>query len=61
MASRSDATSSTRAINDPEIIVRIAEIGAQAAGSTPGELQAYIASETAKWKAVIDRAGITPQ
>jgi len=46
---------------NPETKARLAEIGAHGAGRKhPDELQDYIASETAKSKAVIDRARTRP-
>jgi tripartite-type tricarboxylate transporter receptor subunit TctC len=50
-----------RATSDPAIQAQLATIGAQGLGSAPDELRDFIASETSKWKAVIERARIAPQ
>lgn len=50
-----------RAVTSPDVQARLAEIGAQGVGSAPDELKSYMASETAKWKRVIENAQITSQ
>jgi tripartite-type tricarboxylate transporter receptor subunit TctC len=48
------------ALQDPTVRSRFAEQGAEAVSPGPEELQKFIASETAKWKAIIQKAGIAP-
>jgi tripartite-type tricarboxylate transporter receptor subunit TctC len=47
-----------RAVTLPEMKERLAAIGADAAGSTPDELAAFIRSELAGWAKVIKESGI---
>jgi len=47
-----------RAIQSPAFKDRFATIGDEPAGGTPEEFAALIASDSAKWGAVIKRAGI---
>ena len=49
------------ALAAPEVIQKMAEIGAEAKGSTPEQTRALMISEIAKWKAVIERAKIPLQ
>jgi tripartite-type tricarboxylate transporter receptor subunit TctC len=48
-------------LRDPGLKARLAEVGGVPLIYTPGELGAMIAQDTAKWGAVIKRAGIEPQ
>ena len=48
------------AVNDPTVRSRFTEQGAEPVSPGPDELQRFIASETAKWKATIEKAGIEP-
>ena len=48
------------AVNDPTVRSRFVEQGAEPVSPGPDELQRFIASETAKWKATIEKAGIEP-
>src|SRR2546421_3487671 len=48
------------AVNDPVVRSRFVEQGAEAVSPGPEELQKFIASEAAKWKAIIQKAGIEP-
>ena len=48
------------ALQDPTVRSRFAEQGAEAVSPGPEELQKFIASETVKWKAIIQKAGIAP-
>lgn len=47
-----------KAIKDPEIKQKLINAGIDPLQSTPAEMAAYIASETAKWEKVIKTAGI---
>ncbi len=49
------------ALAAPEVIQKMADIGAEAKGSTPEQTRALMISEIAKWKAVIERAKIPLQ
>ena len=46
------------AMNDPAIRQRFADTGAEALASSPEELGRHIATEIAKWRTIIDKAGI---
>jgi tripartite-type tricarboxylate transporter receptor subunit TctC len=48
------------AVNDPGVRSRFVEQGAEPVSPGPEELQKFIGSETAKWKAIIQKAGIEP-
>ena len=48
------------AVNDPTVRGRFVEQGAEPVSPGPEELKKFIASETAKWKAIIEKAGIEP-
>ena len=48
------------AVNDPTVRGRFVEQGAEGVSPGPEELQKFIASEAAKWKAIILKAGIEP-
>ena len=48
------------AVNDATVRSRFVEQGAEPVSPGPEELQRFIASETAKWKATIEKAGIEP-
>jgi tripartite-type tricarboxylate transporter receptor subunit TctC len=45
----------------PEIKEQLEKAGASAHVSTPAEFGKHIADEVAKWHAVRDKAGLTPQ
>ena len=49
------------AVNDPAVKERLAGVGAIVVGSTPEELAAHVSSEVARWKPVIESAGVTIQ
>jgi tripartite-type tricarboxylate transporter receptor subunit TctC len=48
-------------VNDPAVKERLAGVGAVVVGSTSEELAAHVASEVARWKPVIEAAGVTVQ
>lgn len=47
------------ALNTEAVKKTFATIGAEYIGSTPQELGTYLASETVKWKKIIDETGIS--
>jgi tripartite-type tricarboxylate transporter receptor subunit TctC len=47
-----------RILKLPEFIERLAKVGAETAGGTPEEFQAYLAAETEKWARVAKAANI---
>ena len=47
-----------KAVNDPAIKQKLIDAGIDPLQSTPQEMAAYVASETAKWEKVIKAAGI---
>jgi tripartite-type tricarboxylate transporter receptor subunit TctC len=48
------------AVNDPSVTAKIIEQGAEGVSTTPEKLAKFIASESAKWRAIIVKAGIPP-
>ena len=44
-------------LHRPEVIERLAQLGAEPVGGTPAELASFIASETAKWREVVKTSG----
>ena len=46
-------------MGDPAVRDRFTELGAEPVATKPGELARFIASEVAKWRDIIARAGIT--
>lgn len=49
------------ALADQAVIDRFSEIGFEVVANTPEEFDAFLAEEIARWKTVIDTAGITVQ
>ncbi len=49
----------TRVVRLPEVRDRIVELGAEPAGGTPAELDAFARAEAEKWGRVVREAGIT--
>ena len=49
------------AVADPAVKTRFAELGIEAAGSSPADLGDKLKSDIAKWNAVIDKAGVQRQ
>jgi tripartite-type tricarboxylate transporter receptor subunit TctC len=47
------------AMADPAVRARFAELGAEPLATSPEELARHIASESAKWRAIITKGGIT--
>jgi tripartite-type tricarboxylate transporter receptor subunit TctC len=50
-----------RALRQPDMIKNLTERGAEVVASSPEELATYIKADTARWKKVIDGAGLKPQ
>ncbi len=48
-------------LNEPSVRTRLSDLGIETAGGTPEDATKLVASETAKWKKVIDEAGIRPE
>jgi tripartite-type tricarboxylate transporter receptor subunit TctC len=48
------------AVNDPSVTAKIIEQGAEGVSTTPEGLGKFIASESAKWRDIIVKAGIPP-
>ena len=46
-------------LNQPDIIARMADMGAEPVGNTPEEMAKFMAEDTARWKEVIMSAKIT--
>ena len=49
------------AVKEPAVRDKIAEQGTETVSGTPQELSALIVADTAKWRAIITKAGIQPQ
>ena len=47
-----------RVLADPEVVRRIEDQGAEVETGTPERLRALVASELARWKGVVARAGL---
>jgi tripartite-type tricarboxylate transporter receptor subunit TctC len=47
-----------RALSDPEVRERMLRLGLDARGSTPDEMRDRMARDVARWRAVIEKAGI---
>ena len=50
-----------KALADPQVQKRYAELGVEGRASTPEELKDFYASETKRWTRVVERAGIPKQ
>ena len=50
-----------RALQDPQYRAVVESQGGEVAGGSPAEFKAFIASETTRWKALIDKQNITVQ
>jgi tripartite-type tricarboxylate transporter receptor subunit TctC len=50
-----------RALAAPDLQEKARRLGMQARGSTPQEMADRLASDVAKWREVIDKAGIPKQ
>src|SRR5438552_1419440 len=48
------------AVNDPQVAHKIVEQGAEGTSTTPEGLAKFIASESVKWRDIINKAGIPP-
>jgi tripartite-type tricarboxylate transporter receptor subunit TctC len=46
------------AIRHPDVVKRFNELGFEVVGSSPAEFQRFLADEIARWKQVVDAAGI---
>jgi tripartite-type tricarboxylate transporter receptor subunit TctC len=47
-----------KAVRDPEVVKQIIDQGAEAAGNTPAEFAAFIASETERFGKVVKAVGV---
>jgi tripartite-type tricarboxylate transporter receptor subunit TctC len=47
-----------KVLADPDVQKRFADVSGRVIASTPQELAAHLAKESAKWKQVVDAAGI---
>jgi len=50
-----------KALSDPEIVKKLAEVGVEVIGGSPAELGNYLKSETAKWGALVKSTGAKPE
>jgi tripartite-type tricarboxylate transporter receptor subunit TctC len=49
------------ALEHPSVKERMAVLGVQMKGSTPGELRAFLRSEAERWQKVAREVGLQPQ
>jgi len=49
------------ALSDPGVKKRFAEVGMVTVGSSPAEFGQFIRSESARWKRIVEKAGIKPE
>jgi tripartite-type tricarboxylate transporter receptor subunit TctC len=49
-----------KALRSPEVSTQLSAQGADLIAGTPGQFEAFLKSETAKWNKVIHAAGIEP-
>ncbi len=49
------------AMKDPDVVKRFRAMGGQAGGNTPAEFAAFIDQERARWKQIVDTAGIAQE
>lgn len=45
-------------LKDPEVLAKLSDVGAEAVGSTPAELDAYVRKEHDKWALFVKEAGL---
>ncbi|HSV78331.1 MAG TPA: tripartite tricarboxylate transporter substrate binding protein [Ramlibacter sp.] len=50
---------SVNALRQPDVVARLAAVGSESVAGSPEEFRNLIASEIAKWRVVINKAGIT--
>jgi len=50
-----------KALRDPEVNKRLAGLGFEIVGSTPGQFSAYIKSEIKKWEKAVKASGAKPE
>jgi len=50
-----------KALKSPRFLARLKSAGADPYGGTSADYGAYLASESKRWKGVIERAGVQPQ
>jgi tripartite-type tricarboxylate transporter receptor subunit TctC len=50
-----------QALSTPEVKKQFADGGIESIGSTPEELASFARSESAKWRTVMEKAGVVPQ
>lgn len=55
------STAANKAVMAPELRERMLTDGAEPVGSTPAAFQQHIATEIAKWRQVVKRAGVTAE
>lgn len=54
-------TATRDVVRSPEIRERFTAMGGEAGGDTPAEFSAFIASEQARWKQIVDTAGLAQE
>ena len=47
-----------KALSDPELKAKTLSLGMEASGSTPQQMHDRLAADAAKWREVIEKAGI---
>jgi tripartite-type tricarboxylate transporter receptor subunit TctC len=55
------SAAANRALSDPDLKQKALNLGIEATGSTPQQMHDRLAADTAKWRAVIEKAGISKE
>ena len=54
-------TELVKAAKAPDLLEKLAADGGEGVGSTPGEFSQYVTTEMARWRTVVEKAGIKPE
>ena len=54
-------TETRRALQDPELLKTLVDLGSQAAPNSPSEMRAMVEQDIVRWRSVVDKAGIARQ
>jgi len=54
-------TETRRALQDPDLLKTLADLGSQAAPNSPLEMRNMVEQDIVRWRGVVDKAGIARQ